>query len=198
MGRLRRAFLASDEAVDQELERLYEQDRRFWDSLDDESDRGMALASGAYFEYILENCLESYFDDCPVASELLQSTAGLKSFKARIKCCRALRIIDDDELRSLDMISRIRNKIAHDLSKQFTSDDITDSVFSLLQHLYPNEPPINLRAKYSVREAFRISCLVVSLDLLRREVSVMLHTRDYPYRVPDYVGINNSTDTENS
>jgi hypothetical protein len=190
MATIREGFWGSEEEFEKELRRLYEEDGEFWKSLENESDRGMALSAGAYFERFLENCLVTYFDNCKAAADLLTSTAGLKSFQARARCCRALRIIEDDELKTLEAISRIRNTIAHDLMKDFSSSDVRDSVFALLRRLYPDQSQLKLRNEQDAREAFSLSCLVVALDLHRREISVLMHTGEYQDQIPDYVGRN--------
>lgn len=183
---IRKLLHGSEEDSLSELRRLTDFDGLFWDSLEDESDRGLVLASGAYFERVLEDFLASYFDNCGATAELISANSGLGTFRARVLCCRSLRLINDWEFQQLELIRRVRNAIAHDLTKNFESDDVKDRVSALENIYFQDDREFEKKASEGPRAAFSLCCFALAIDLQRRELSIQVHTRDYPEQIPYY------------
>lgn len=174
-----------EEAFEEQLKGLYRQDDVFWRDLEEESDRGIALAAGAFFENILGECLANYFAACSASTNLLSSPSGLRNFSSRLDCCRALRIIDDKNYTALNLIGKIRNDFAHNLLAKFSDEGMSDRVSELFRRLYP-DPEYRL-VDESARKTFAFCCLVVALENHRREIEVLIHTEKYDESIPQYI-----------
>lgn len=183
---LRKALSSTSDAdLDKALMRLDEEDNRLWTSLDSESDRGMVLSASAYFECFLESCLRMYFLPCAETDQLLSPNGALGTASARLACCKALRILEDFQINTLRKIFQIRNKFAHDLMVDFEAQGISDKVSDLFALAYKHFDAKPL--KKNPRNLFSVSCLVLALDMQRREISVFKYTEGYPDLLPNLV-----------
>ena len=169
---------------------------RFWEDLDGESDRGMVLSVGAYFDTILEDCLAAYFQTSSEANELLSNSRELGTFSARNKMCFALRIISNGEYKSLKLLSAIRNDFAHQLLVSFDQLSISDKTFEFGASM-PWEGSnvwVELKEK-SRREIFSFTAFCLSDYLWLRPYDVALHVESYEDLIPDHVAIRSAAKT---
>lgn len=85
--------------------------------LDDETDRGLSVLVGAHLDFLLQVLISKSL----VLSEEVQkflfegATAGLGTFESKIRMAEILDIIDQEQLKDLRIIQRVRNKFAHKL-----------------------------------------------------------------------------------
>jgi hypothetical protein len=181
---LRKKLTQSDDSFESALKALSSHDSAFFDSLDAESDRGVALCARAFFENLMGGFLSAYFVDHPASSELLQSNTGLRSFASRLNCCRALRIVDNDQYKQLKIVSKVGNEFAHDLMANFDSPRIKEIAKILHTSVFEREPASDDRAPEKGRDAFTVSCLVLALDLQWRSIDIMNYTKRSPDVIP--------------
>ena len=78
-----------------------------------ETDRGAALASAALIDEWLANTLRAFFADGESAKWLLKPGGPLYTLKSRTEAAFALRLIDKEEHRNIELIRKIRNEFAH-------------------------------------------------------------------------------------
>ncbi len=186
---IRRAILGKSDAQIGDVLSHYEKlDEILHNALTKESDRGLVLVAGAYFENLLGRCLEAYFVDCSEATDILKPNNGLGTFKARLQCCRALRIIDGNERTALALLAGIRNHFAHSLEAGFHSQSISDKCFDLIGLSSPINK-VELRKKISPREAFLLSSFDLSNRLHRREINTLLHTAEKTDLLPSLINV---------
>ena len=181
---LRRKLTHSDDSFETALKTLNSHDLAFFDSLDAESDRGVALCARAFFENLMGGFLSVYFLDHQSSSELLQSNTGLRSFASRLNCCRALRIVDDEQYRQLKLVSKIGNEFAHDLMVNFDTSRINDLTDLLHKSIFEDEHKQNGQEPERGRDAFTMSCLILALDLQWRSIDIMNYTKRAPDVIP--------------
>lgn len=109
-----------------------------------ESDRGMALVGVAWIDDKLAQTLLAFFSEGKASHSLVQGgDSPLGTFSSRIKCCRALCLIDDDEYHEIDLLRKIRNEFAH--AKQglsFRSQPISSYCTSLKSRAPDSESPL--------------------------------------------------------
>lgn len=99
------------------LKHQLEEFRAFRHALSAESDRGCALFAAAYLDTAFEQLMRaSLVEDKKVDDDLLDGTAPLSTFSARIKLAYYLGIISAACRADLDAIRKIRNDFAHDAS----------------------------------------------------------------------------------
>ena len=176
--------ITSDEYVKQAQAEM----ERFWDDLDNESDRGMVLSAGAYFEKVLEDCLSAYLNKSKEATELLGSNRELGTFSSRNKLCVALRILSHEEAHALKLLARIRNEFAHLVLVTFKEDAVGDRVHEFSRSVVGEESPTWQRVKdMPLREMFSFCLFLLNDRLWLRPYDVHLHTESYPELIPHHV-----------
>jgi hypothetical protein len=96
-----------------------------------ESDRGCVLIAGAMADEFLGELLRSVFVGEHIHDSLLGDgpSCPLGSFSARIKICRALGMLHDDDHHDLEILRRLRNEAAHfERGKGFSTGFVAPSV----------------------------------------------------------------------
>ncbi len=190
---LRRAIIGKTDAeIGELLTHLEKLDATLHEALLKESDRGLVLVAGAYFEDLLGRCLNGYFADCKEATDVLRHSSGLGTFMARLQCCRALRIIDRDEVKALKLLGEVRNKLAHNLEMDFKTQCIFNRCFALIG-IFSNLSETELRKKTGPREAFLIASFTLANRLHRREINTFLHCIGRPNLLPDLLRVDQET-----
>jgi len=118
-----------------------------------ESDRGVGIVGAAALDDLLAQLIKSYLGlDEELASRFVGSDfVPVGSFSARILTARCLGLIDDDSLRVLTIIRRIRNLFAHDLGLDFDTAPISDHCDRLAG---PDGLPISMLPDSSRRQVF--------------------------------------------
>ena len=104
------------------------------------SPRGMVLVPAAELDRLLFQALQGLLADGKGLEELIKDNDGpLSTFSARINLAHALRIINDEELRDLHLIRKIRNDFAHHIDVSFETPAIVSRVRELSSSL-PSAP----------------------------------------------------------
>lgn len=176
-----------------DLSSLESTNRAFWSKLDEESDLGAVLSSGAYFENKLETCLRRYFAPVSAADNLLGPRGALGPFGARLDCARSLRIVNEGHYQSLKRVGRIRNKFAHNLEASFDDQSIADQVEDLFTTCFAEEHLAELdgsKVTMTAREKFKWTCFSVAMELSHREIDVWMHVLEYEDLIPDHLDAN--------
>jgi len=176
-----------DHELLKKLMRSDKENNHFWSDLDNESDRGVALVSGAYFEQALGRCLTVYLTQSKSTSSLL--SGALQHFAPRIDACHSLRIIDTPTYERLQIVKRIRNEFAHRLLADFEDDRIKNWVVKLANQptTYFGENENTVENGHSPRSAFSAAVLILSLDLQGREVDISKYSKGLPSLIPNDV-----------
>lgn len=96
---------------------------RFRQTLNAETDRGVALVCAAYLSEELRTLLENSFVDEPHAIEkLFEGTGPLATFSSRIELAFAIGVLPAESHRALHLIRRVRNDFAHEYSERTFGD----------------------------------------------------------------------------
>jgi mannitol operon repressor len=95
--------------------------------LQKETPRGAVIISNAVIEDLLGRTLERYLTDHKDVKRLLKGPlAPLGPLSSRILMCFGLRLIDEKEYKTLDIVRRIRNHFAHNLKASFDDRKVMD------------------------------------------------------------------------
>lgn len=98
----------------------------------DESPRGMVLVIAAELDRMLLLSIKELLKDGAGLTALNQDNQGpISTFSARINLAHALGIIDDAEHRDLNLIRKIRNDFAHDVSASLYDQSINSRAAEL-------------------------------------------------------------------
>jgi len=105
----------------------------FLSTLNEESDRGAALASAAMLDETLKDILRSFLADVPARDDLLEGfNAPLGTFSARCSAAYALGLIEEGEFREITLVRKIRNEFGHSWSgTSFEKGRVADLTASL-------------------------------------------------------------------
>jgi DNA-binding MltR family transcriptional regulator len=138
---------------------------RFLSEFNRESDRGAALTAAAVLDDRLNDILVAFLADTASAKELLSGfNAPLSSLASRAAAAHALGLIQDNELKEITLIRKIRNEFGHswrDVS--FTSGRVMD-LCSQLPWLGPAEH----EATSTPRGRLNAAIAILLMDLLWR------------------------------
>lgn len=93
--------------------------------LSKESDRGAVLLATGYLEKMLKDILKAHFIEGASSNDLFNEGA-LATFSARAAACHALGLISDDEFHDIQLIRRIRNYLAHEMTSSFDDPQVVD------------------------------------------------------------------------
>ena len=124
------------------------------------TDRDAAVALGAIVENRLTIAIIlALRQDAAVADELFRRNGPLGNFGTKIRLAYMLRLIDEDMLRDLKIVNKIRNAFAHDVAiTNFAMAPVTDLIASLKaykvhQELYESEKAALTDASQSIEKA---------------------------------------------
>lgn len=107
----------STQDLSESIRKQFAEFKEFRRALTQESDRGCALFAAAFLDTTLEQLIRAVLlDSKRVEEDLLQGTAPLATFSARIKFSYYLGLISAECRSELDIIRKIRNDFAHDAS----------------------------------------------------------------------------------
>ena len=81
-----------------------------------ESDRAAVILGAAKLDLLLFQILQRAFKPVPSRDELLEGDCPIGTFSARIAVTHRLGLIDSDFARALNLVRKIRNSFAHELS----------------------------------------------------------------------------------
>lgn len=91
--------------------------REFIEEFAKESDRAAVILGAAKLDILLYQILVATLKPSPTGTDaLLDGNSPLATFSSRINMCHRLGLIDDQLTRSLNMIRKIRNSFAHEIS----------------------------------------------------------------------------------
>jgi DNA-binding MltR family transcriptional regulator len=145
----------------------------FYQELQRESDRGVALVGAAYLDDTLELMLKRFFvDDGKVADSLLSSEAmaPLGTFSGRTKLAYCMGLIGPKMFEDLNTIRSIRNAFAHRHSPlTFNDESLCDRCRNI--HALPKRL---LEPDWSAtpRDCFLTGVVVLANQLLVRALSI--------------------------
>ena len=119
--------------IPEAIRRQFADFQAFRRALTQESDRGCALFAAAFLDTALEQLVRaSLLQSKKVDEDLLEGTAPLATFSARIKLSYYLGLISAECRAELDTIRKIRNDFAHDASLiSFDTQSIADRCLNL-------------------------------------------------------------------
>jgi DNA-binding MltR family transcriptional regulator len=136
---------------------------KLFQNLDKESDRAVALLSAAYLDELLRELLtlHFHFDSKDEREAIFSYGQGgpLADFSARIKLCRALKLITKEQKLDLDQIRNVRNTFAHFfIDMTFDDQEVAQMCTSLI--LAPRN-----KVDLSAREMFIKSAVRLVMDI---------------------------------
>ncbi|MDX8351781.1 hypothetical protein [Cognatiyoonia sp. IB215182] len=180
--------MRTPEFTEQDVAALEHNNRLFWDKLNNESDLGMVLSAGAYFENLLSRCTKRYFLAGDVSKGVMGAGGPLGSFSALLDCNYLLRIIDADQRTALKKLAKIRNVFAHELQSSFDETSMADRVDDYAASYVAPEIIKDMgESKKSAGEKFSFTSFVISMDLSHREIDVWMHTLGYSDLIPPHL-----------
>lgn len=92
-----------------------------------ESSRGMVLVSSALLDEHLAECIRARIVDSRDVDRLTDSfNAPLGTFSARILAAYALGILSEDEFHDLEIVRKVRNEFAHQITTGFDNQSVKD------------------------------------------------------------------------
>lgn len=89
----------------------------FMNDFINETDRAAVIVGTAKVDYLLSKILENYLIPVTSNDDLLENDSPLSTFSARIKISYRLGLIDIQFARTLNMLRKIRNDFAHNISE---------------------------------------------------------------------------------
>lgn len=122
--------------------------RKFFETLKNESDRGLVLLTSSILEIYLIKLFEKYLIlDKKLRKAILEdSLAPLSTFSNKIKMAYSLGLIDKKSYKNLEYIRQIRNKFAHNLYEAtFEDRQIIDWCNNIVFQRIPGYDPANYR-----------------------------------------------------
>ncbi len=108
---------SSGEELEQFLTKLSEP---FWDSLEKESDRAIAVTVGCLLDNILERLLRTFYVKDTQVKHLFTNDHILQTFSAKINIAYFSGLIPQVVYRDLKLIGGIRNIFAHEITSGFS------------------------------------------------------------------------------
>jgi len=143
-------------------------------SLEDESDRALAVFAFAYIETLLLSLMKDELNqDIPGGVEsLFESHGPLQTASDRIKMSAALYWISKSSMQDLELLRKIRNEFAHRHKAVGFDDPI---VRGLLSSMRPREQRVlkvkKLGRDLTTREAFHVRAILVCADMVQELMS---------------------------
>ena len=120
---------------------------KFRESLDNETDRGCAIAAVSYIDHELAEAIKArLIDSEETLRTVFQGQGGLSAFSARIDVGYLLGLYGENGRRELHSLRKVRNEFAHSpLSLSFKEQSISDRCKALKysQHEYKREPRVH-------------------------------------------------------
>jgi hypothetical protein len=117
---------------------------KFFEELDNASDRAVALMAVSAVDQVLVDLLLSRFvplSDTEIEAQFFGKNANFGTFSIRTDLCYMLGLIHKGEKRDLDIMRRVRNAFAHGTEPlTFESDPVKAAVLSLsyVKHAHPD------------------------------------------------------------
>ena len=130
-----------------------------------ESDRGAALTAAAVLDDRLSEILAAYLADTPSARELVTGfNAPFGSLESRAAAAHALGLIQDNELKEITLIRKVRNEFGHSWQGVSLSGGRVADLCNQLPWLGPKE----YEATATPRERLNAVMAILLSDLLWR------------------------------
>lgn len=134
--------------------------------LNKETERGEALLASAYLDNLLSELIATQFAIAPEESRRLElfegPTAPFANFSARIRVAYAFGLLSKDEYNDINLIRKIRNEFAHQLTGlSFDSDAIAAHCRRLISAKVDGEPS-------TMRERFSKASIRLMVDIILR------------------------------
>lgn len=138
---------------------------KFLSVFNGESDRGAALSAAAMLDERLAEILGAYFTQTKASTDLLDGfNAPLGAFSSRAMAALALGLIEEEEMRQVTIIRKIRNEFGHTWDNlNFDNGKIADLAKQL-----PWRGPREFESTHKPRERFNTAVAMLLVDLLWR------------------------------
>jgi mannitol operon repressor len=128
----------------------------FLDELNKETERGAALVATSYLDILLRKTLVAFLIPNESSEKLTSGfNAPFSTFSAKIAACHAFGLISDQEFKECDILRRVRNRFAHEVTMSF--DD--QSVSGICANLTLSVPDTNARGQFTSAAVALISNL---------------------------------------
>ena len=157
--------------TENKLETIIEDAMRYYDALNQESDRATAILAAAHFENILGKQIMHKFVELnrELQKKIFDGYGPLSTFSAKIDIAFALGLYDEENRKGLHKIRRIRNEFAHaPMPIKFNNEKIAD-MCSKLPCISSSDADDTFRERY-------INYLQISEDALVLGVRLGLRT----------------------
>ena len=115
--------------TENKLETIIEDAMRYYDALNQESDRAAAILAAAHFENVLGKQIMHKFVELnrELQKKIFDGYGPLSTFSAKIDIAFALGLYDEENRKGLHKIRRIRNEFAHaPIPIKFNNEKIAD------------------------------------------------------------------------
>ena len=143
---------------------------QFFNVLNSENDRGLALVAAAMIDERLKDILQSFLADNDKTSLLLEGfNAPLGTLYSRSIACYSLGLIQKNEYEEITLVRKIRNDFGHDWTSACFNDQSVIDRCSNLPWRGPKEHEEDADAKTRFRTC--VSMLLVDLMWRSRLVS---------------------------
>jgi DNA-binding MltR family transcriptional regulator len=102
---------------------------------EEKNDRGLVIVGAAFLDTLLEHILISFLvDDPKEVAELLRYDGPLGTYGSRTRAAYCLGLISKTIRDDLQLVGKIRNRFAHDLSASFEDQQIAARCIALKWH----------------------------------------------------------------
>ena len=153
----------------------------FFEEMNRESERGLALVAAAQLEDMLFRILKTFLCDRKATeNDLLRSDRPLGNFSARIDACFALGLIDEYEYRELTRVRQVRDEFAHKRPGLTFADERVRSVCGGMVSPRPVPAGVKLpkgAVEGSPRFRFTNAVAHLTMRLYQRDVAVAAEQR---------------------
>jgi mannitol operon repressor len=140
-----------------------------------ETDRGAALVAASMLDERLKEILSAYLIENKEGEELLSGfNAPLGTFSARASMASALGLLQENEIKEITLIRKIRNEFGHDWQPQTFEKGKVADFCKQLPWLGPaeHEKGATLRSRFSAAVAILLVDLLWRVRLVRKEKRV--------------------------
>ena len=132
------------------------------DTFDNETDRASAILAASYLENLLEIFLKDHMVEDDIINSLFTGQGALSTFSSRIAASYAFKFIPYKVYRDLDLIRKIRNHFAHNMSEATYEDEAVRnriSCFELFKEVDLQE------YNHTNRQKFLITVGIISIHI---------------------------------
>jgi hypothetical protein len=136
--------------------------------------RGIILVWSSIIEESLSDIIKNFLIDHTNSDELFKIGAIFNTFDSKIKTCFSLGLISYSEMKTCQIIQKIRNKVAHQWNVDLENRDFSNSIKDNIKKLYDqyHSERFNWEDKdllYMTRMFYALSCAMLMMQFLQRK-----------------------------